>query len=558
MAQVDKQAAMYTTRSKEDGKSVVERREQRSQQWEKDAAKDAWPKYNAKLAHPGYENFKKNYSTFLNAADKLIDDRTDDLVAWLESRWLINAFTEFHSKNDYDCVVFEDHVGTAMMGMNSSIKGKEKIDAWIKEMKVTETNLLWRVIAQNQEEAIPEINAALKHAYGAQVPLTKAAWDIAYNDIKWNKIFDLGKKSLGLFNTNQKAKNDLTTGIRALENTRGLDKIFSSVGTRFLKPFTWAVDTVNEATLQTLLAVRSGVEPKAALALVETQIKYQTIEREDFIRRLRNNEHYLPEVAKARQAELAARWKGLRADVEIPDAKRGTFNAVRDARLALIVGLFEVFNIYKASQKLGKDPKDVKLQAQLLAAQLAASAAAVDVLSTFVKGLHELKDVAVSYQMLKLAGGGLSVYASWLGAAKDWDSYNEAKANADYRMAILYGERVAFQIVSLSLTTLTTLSYCSPLIQAFGKQFAKRTIGTFAIGAAEELVALRAALFLASIEVSIFVLAVSVVIWSFDDDALEKWCDRSAFGAKRKELKDAYKTEQKQTVAFNEALVGIL
>lgn len=43
-----------------------------------------------------------------------------------------------------------------------------------------------------------------------------------------------------------------------------------------------------------------------------------------------------------------------------------------------------------------------------------------------------------------------------------------------------------------------------------------------------------AALVFASLEVSIFLLFVSGVIWVFTDDSLEKWGDRCAFGAQRK------------------------
>lgn len=61
-----------------------------------------------------------------------------------------------------------------------------------------------------------------------------------------------------------------------------------------------------------------------------------------------------------------------------------------------------------------------------------------------------------------------------------------------------------------------------------------------------------------SLEVSIFLLFVSGVIWVFTDDTLEKWCDRSAFGAKRKALPDAYSNATTQKKHFDEALQEVL
>jgi hypothetical protein len=58
-----------------------------------------------------------------------------------------------------------------MHGMNSSIKGLAKIDVWVKEMKATETNLLWRAIALNQEEGIREVNEAMAMAATTTAPL---------------------------------------------------------------------------------------------------------------------------------------------------------------------------------------------------------------------------------------------------------------------------------------------------------------------------------------------------------------------------------------------------
>ena len=110
-----------------------------------------------------------------------------------------------------------------------------------------------------------------------------------------------------------------------------------------------------------------------------------------------------------------------------------------------------------------------------------------------------------------------------------------------------------------SLTATTTLSYCSPSIQAFGERYARRLVGKAAIYAGERLLLWRAAFLLASLEVAIFVQAVSLVIFHFEPNALETWCDLNAFGKERKNKpKDAYQTIEQQETALWQALADVM
>lgn len=514
----------------------------------------SWAKYEKKLDPVALGNFKRNHDAFLTAAKQIIDQRTDDLIQWLEAKALVDALTEYHTSNIADGLAFEDKVGDMIFGIGSSTNGQKKLDEWVAEAEATQSNLLWRAIALNQEAGMAEVNASLQAAYAAPVLLSPQAWEKTANEIKWNKLADLSKKSLTAFNTQMKALNDPLSGIKPVQSTRGLERIFLTMGGTFLKPFKWTIDTVNEVTLRTLLMVRSGVDPVAAKTLGAWDALHGTATRDDLVRRLRNQDFYLSAAAKAQYEEHAKKWAALRADVEVPDASRQSFNAARDARLALIVAVFEAFNLHKASAKAAQEPGNEKVQAQLTAAKLATSAAAIDVISNLVKGVAGASDKAVSYQALKLVGGGLAAVASGYGARLDFADEERARHGADYRMAILYGIRGFFQTTSAVLTALTALSYCSPLIETFGKKYGQRLAGKALTTVATRLLLARAALVFASLEVSIFILFVSVVIWSFEDNALEEWCDRSAFGAKRKSLSDAYRNADTQMRKYDEAL----
>jgi hypothetical protein len=513
-----------------------------------------WSKYAERLDQSALGAFKSHWQSLLTQADTIIDRRTQSLVAWLEAPLFIDTLEDFHSACDADGVLFEDTIGTAIFGMGSCKSGAAKLDAWVKEAKADlKGNLLWRAIALNQQEGAAEVGVALKIAYGAQAGLTLEAFEHAAGQIKWNKIFDLGKKSLTVFNTQQKALAD-PKAIIPLERTHGLEKIFLTVNGRWVKPFKWTVDTVNEKILQMLLQVRSGVDPLKAKALAAWETVHDAPDREALIRRLRNQDYYLTQAAKADYEEKAKKWAALRSNVEVPDAKKQSFNAARDARLALIVAVFEAFNLYKASAKAAASPGNEKAQAALTAAKLATTAAVIDIVSNMVKGLAAAGDKAASYQVLKLGGGALSVVASSYGVVTDMSAAKDSYASNDYRFGVLLDIRALFQGVGAGLSALTALSYCSPLIELLGKRIGENLAGRIVAAAAVRLLLARAALVFASLEVSIFVLVLTIIIWYFEDDALQKWCDRSAFGSHKQDFKDAYRDANKQFEAYADSL----
>lgn len=515
----------------------------------------AWSRYEERLDVAAFSDFKREWAKLIVQVDTLIDQRTIGLLNWLEAPLFIDTLEDFHGTNLHDGNCFVDAVGEAVYGMGSCKRGAAKLDEWIKEAKSSvKSNLVWRAIALNQQAAMPEVDAALKLVYGPRIDLNSQSMDNIGGQVKWNKLADLVKKSLTFFNTQMKAVNDTSSAIKPVAATHGLEKIFMTVGGRWMRPFNWAVDTVNEVTLRSLLMVRSGAEPLAAKALAAWDAAHGAADREMLLRRLMNQDYYLSAAAKAQYEETAKKWAALRESADVPDAKRKSFNAVRDARLALIVAVFEAFNLYKVSEKAAKQPGSEKIQAQLTAAKYATTAAAIDVLSNMVKGLAAAGDKAASYQLLKLGGGALSAVASGYGAALDFNETGKSVQAEDYRMALLFGTRASFQVVSVALTALTALSYCSPLIETFAGKFGQRLVGNALSWAAKRLLLARAALIFASLEVSIFVLAISAIIWYFEDDALQKWAERCAFGAKRKLIADSYSTAQIQIDRYGEAL----
>jgi hypothetical protein len=78
------------------------------------------------------------------------------------------------------------------------------------------------------------------------------------------------------------------------------------------------------------------------------------------------------------------------------------------------------------------------------------------------------------------------------------------------------------------------------------------------VSAAQRLLLARVALMFASLELSIFVLALTVFTWYMEDDSLQKWCDRSAFGLVRNKLSDRYMNSDSQEKALIAAIKDVM
>lgn len=510
-----------------------------------------WARYEARLAKASNGEttalqFKRKWDSLLTQADAIIDRRTAALVSWLESPLLIDTLEDFHTANIRDGVLFEDIVGDAIFGMGSSQAGAKKIEAWVKEAKASvKGNLLWRAIALNQQEGVADVDAALKVAFGNQSTLTEAAWANVGAQVKWNKVADLYKKAVSLSNANVKA------GVTPV-NTRCVDKVLMTVGDMAFKPIAKALDTINEKTLQTLLLLRSGAGLTATLALVEAQARYEGVSRSRLIQRINSTKTFVTPELTAERKVLNDRWTALKNNADVPDAK-GTLSAVKEARLALVVAVLEGVNLWKISQSVSTDPK---VQWQLRAAQMATSAACIDVAATAIKGASALKDTAVSFQLLKVAGGLLSTGASFIGGALDWRDGNEKWNGEKYAVAALYFGRATLQFISGSLTILTAISYADPLLKKLVKRYAASTALNIASRLSGWALAARAGLMLGGLGFSLATLAISLAIWHFTDDVLQDWCKESAFGIKPQ--KKRFNTADEQMKSFEKALLEVV
>jgi hypothetical protein len=215
--------------------------------------------------------------------------------------------------------------------------------------------------------------------------------------------------------------------------------------------------------------------------------------------------------------------------------------------------VLEGVNLWKLSQSVNPD---AKVKWQLRAAMMATTAASLDIAASAIKGLAAASDAAVSFQLLKVSGGVLSAGASFIGGYLDWEITLDNWGARRYGTAVVYGLRSLGQFMGGVITLLTALSYAAPLLSQLSARFASRLAVQVVSRAAIWALGARAGLMLAGIWISLGVLVISLAIWYFSDDALEDWCEESAFGKKPQDSRFA--NAEAQMKALDKALLEVL
>jgi hypothetical protein len=522
------------------------------------AARD-WQKYEKKLRPGAQAAFKQKYDAFLDAADKLVDVRTVELIKWLEAPLLISTLKDYHERNVNDGVAFADLVGDAIFGIASSKSGAEKIDEWVKQAKASvETNLLWRAIALNQEEAVAEIDAALAAALADHTMLTAANVSTTGIIIKQTqRLADVYKKAQTVANTNINANagaKAFGVELKAM-NTRGTDKFAITAGDAVFKFF--RVDKpgtyLSEKLIQHIFSIRAFVDPQDSLRLIVSQSMNQVQANGQLLERFKTAKAFLasdsPQVRTAQRVHLEDAWSSFKTS-------GAGAAAIKDARLALVVGLIEGVNFGKLiALDVALDGKrDPRVVAQITASAMTVTAALLDVASVPAKSLFG--NEAWSFQRLKLMGGVLAGGAAFIGAVIDVVDFDKQRRKERYGLASLYFVKSMFGFASALATGFTAFTYAAPLVQ--------RLTGRAAAGTAMRVVGARAAamvgariLFMsAGAWITLGIFGIQALIWIFTDDALQEWCEESAFGTRRNAGWVAEPSGQMQ--ALDKALVEVM
>ena len=552
---------------------VVQADAERSLQKRSDAAQDnidrveagAWPPYQARIAKTA-DKFRENQYAFNKRAGDLIDQRTPALIQWLEAKLFLDTLGDFDGHTIDDGILFDEVVGEALFGLGSCKAGTAKIDAWVNECKATiESNLLWRVIALNQTDARKELDTILADArahHRDQTLATTVAW-VGYTAKSAKALADTYKKAQGVFDANEKAKDPKAKPVFGANlqpvRTLGTDQVAITAGDRIFKAFRIDKlgDYASEKIIQYIFSLRAFVPSMYAVDLIVKQAPLDGIDLAQLNRRIDAGVVMtkLPGNAAARAEqveELKTAWKNFKA----ADAGGAGMRAVKDARLAIVVGLIEFVNFSKLLADC-KTKGDKKSYFSLLASGMSIASALLDVAAVAGKNLPKLGAESLTYQAFKGAGGVLSGGASLIGAWLDFVDADKAQGQGYEALAYLYQIKLGAGLTSGVLTLAISYSYAAGAIGRLTntavKTIAKDTVLTIVGKRAAAIVGLRILGMALGSWLTLGSFGVQVIIWIVTPDALEKWIDHSAFGTKR----DAggYKTAQEQEDRLKDALV---
>lgn len=536
----------------------------------KHRAEQVWLSYEDHLQPNMLQDFKDNYERLLKVADKLIDARTMVLIKWLEAERFIHALNDYDPKDVSDGLAFEEMAGYALVGIDSSASGRARLDAWVKEAKSTvESNLLWRTVALNQQAAKAELDAVLAEAWQHKKDFTEASvlnW-VNYTAKSMKALSDIYKKAQRVFDDNAKANapatdskpaGDKVFGVQMKPvNTRGTDRFAISVGDRV---FRWLRidklgDFASEKIIQHLFSIRGFVNPADSVNLIIQQAKSDKLSRAQTLERLRAARTFMqmpgtPDMHAGQTLLLKDAWGKFKNSEKGP-------TAIKDARLAVVVGLIEGVNFAKMMAEC-KAKNDMKSWFSLLASGMSITSALFDVAAVAAKGaIPTTGNPNWTYQRLKMWGGVMSGAASLIGGAFDLLDAQKSKAKGYDDLMLLYALKGSANVVSGALTLAVAACNSAALVG--------RLTGRSVLGTAVNNVGKRAAAWLAFrilgmalggwVTAGIF--AAQLVIWWATPDALEDWMSHSAFGKQRSKKTDGYQTVEDQESKLLAALVEL-
>lgn len=510
-----------------------------------------------RLNEPALTTFASNWKTFRDACDKLIDPRAKALVKWLEGEPLLNALECFDPNSPYEGTKFQDCIAQIIFGLHTTPSGNQKIAEWVAAGVADRANLVWRTVAYNQTEAAKVVNDALAYAkehHFKEHTLTSLA-ESAKNIKNWQRLVDTFKKGFTMDVTNSRA---VTEGTKAFGsalisyNLRGTDKFFATVVNKVFDCFIVRKpgDFVGELIIKRIFLLRgSGGDDNATMRLLTCMAKEnKPSPREllNFINRSRAMLEALPEDKRysVKAQLLSQAWDDFKG--------RGKFDALKDSRLTLAVMLVEMFYL----RKLIIDTEgDWVTQSKIVASATSLSAGAFDIWTLAHKAIWGNDDM--TYQKLKLYGGALSGIASFIGGVVD---VIKGIQKRNHPRGIVPSLHVAKGIVGMTagaMNGLTAFSYSARFIETAGGKKAVRMITREGITEAaavrgQWIVVRRVAFMSAGLWLTVGMLVLEATVIFIDDNDMEKWFDKCAFGKKR--AKDGYKDMLEQTNAIRAAM----
>ncbi|UXW17675.1 hypothetical protein IXO493_008830 [Xanthomonas oryzae pv. oryzae] len=506
-------------------------------------ARESWETtYRPRIDAAAYTAFKANAQRFGQAAMELLTQRTQVLGAWLSNPLFLVTLEDYDGTSPSCGVRFEEVITHAIEGLGMDPDGRRLLQDLAGNLDVTSRScLLWRVVAQNQDEAREELKQTLSEADQQKNMVLSAAgagWSVFVTTSKTLKKFLSVYKG---FETAQKQAAPLTATDRILRET-GVDRFVTTAGAFLLNrfPLNGVQDKVGNALVRFVLMTRALLDEAEVSELISQEASTGVAVRSYFMERV---EHYRSQTLTNGTPMLYAlrdveRHKGtdlMRERWE--QASQSSRNAVR---LASLTGVLELVNFINLMSKSDKQARDY-------GSLVASGAALVSVYSSMAEKVSKefFGDASRSMSRMKAIGGWLGGFGTYVGVYYDFGDATKNLNEDNYgSFAILLFKGSAGVAVG-STQFLTALAYSSPVLEkAIGRRGVviwldslKAGIQAAAAKEAEHVLAKESMkrigvwmLRLGGWEITVALLAIDILIYTIEPDALEKWCESNRFG----------------------------
>ncbi|RBK57120.1 T6SS effector BTH_I2691 family protein, partial [Xanthomonas oryzae] len=391
------------------------------------------------------------------------------------------------------------------------------------------------------DEAREELKQTLSEADQQKNMVLSAAgagWSVFVTTSKTLKKFLSVYKG---FETAQKQAAPLTATDRILRET-GVDRFVTTVGAFLLNrfPLNGVQDKVGNALVRFVLMTRALLDEAEVSELISQEASTGVAVRSYFMERV---EHYRSQTLTSGTPMLYAlrdveRYKGtdlMRERWE--QASQSSRNAVR---LGALTGVLELVNFINLLSKSDKQARDY-------GSLVASGAALVSVYTSMAEKVSKefFGDASRSMSRMKAIGGWLGGFGTYVGVYYDFGDATKNLNEDNYgSFAILLFKGSAGVAVG-STQFLTALAYSSPVLEkAIGRRGVviwldslKAGIQAAAAKEAEHVLAKESMkrigvwmLRLGGWEITVALLAIDILIYTIEPDALEKWCESNRFG----------------------------
>ncbi|MEJ8402392.1 T6SS effector BTH_I2691 family protein, partial [Xanthomonas oryzae pv. oryzae] len=506
-------------------------------------ARESWETtYRPRIDAAAYTAFKANAQRFGQAAMELLAQRTQVLGVWLSNPLFLATLEDYDGTSPSCGVRFEEVITHAIEGLGMDPDGRRLLQDLAGNLDVTSRScLLWRVVAQNQDEAREELKQTLSEADQQKNMVLSAAgagWSVFVTTSKTLKKFLSVYKG---FETAQKQAAPLTATDRILRES-GVDRFVTTAGAFLLNrfPLNGVQDKVGNALVRFVLMTRALLDEAEVSELISQEASTGVAVRSYFMERV---EHYRSQTLTSGTPMMYAlrdveRHKGtdlMRERWE--QASQSSRNAVR---LASLTGVLELVNFINLLSKADKQARDY--------GSLVASG--VSLLSVYTSMAEKVSkeffgDASRSMSRMKAIGGWLGGFGTYVGVYYDAGDLFLNLDKKDYGAAFIYFTKSLSGVAVGGAQFLTALAYSAPVFEkAIGRRGViiwldslKAGLQAAAAKEGEEVLAKATmkrigigVLRLGGWQVTVALVVMDVLIYALEPDALEKWCESNWFG----------------------------